>query len=198
MRLAAIGGILALSGLALLGFDRQCQPPKEMRREALNLSFSDGAPGAAPTSWYLSPEWFLPPHDPVHEAKIVAGAACHGSPRCATVYAVHDSSSTGTAFLYQIVDASPYRGKSLIFSADVRTDVKRGSVARLLLRVHQVDCSTSFRDDMGDKPINSGEWKTYRIKAPLTIDARDVEFGAQLMGPGQAWIDHISLTPSAD
>jgi hypothetical protein len=76
----------------------------------------------------------------------------------------------------------------------VRADVALGSVARLLVRVHRVDCSTSFRDDMADHPITASTWSPYEIQAPIALDARDVEFGLQLIGQGQAWIDNISMT----
>ncbi len=80
-----------------------------------------------------------------------------------------------SSFLYQTVDAVPYRGKRLAYGAAVRADLTGASVARLLVRVHREDGSTSFRDD--DRPIASGLWIFYEIDAPIVSDARDVEFG---------------------
>jgi hypothetical protein len=100
----------------------------------------------------------------------------------------------GCVFLYQVIDAAPYRGKKLTYRADVRADVAQGSVVRLLVRVHRTDCSTSFLDDMGNHPIKGGAWSVYEIQAPIAPDARDIEFGIQLMGQGAAWIDNISMT----
>lgn len=67
-------------------------------------------------------------------------------------------------------------------------------MARLLVRVHRTDCSTSFRDDMGNHPITGGAWSPYEIQAPIALDAQDIEFGMQLIGQGAAWIDNISMT----
>jgi uncharacterized protein (TIGR02246 family) len=101
------------------------------------------------------------------------------------------------SFLHQVVDATPYRGKWLTFRAAVRADVDSGSVARLLVRVHTTDGGTSFRDDMGAHPISSATWAFYEINAPIGVDARDIEFGMQLVGHGAAWIDNISIDFSA-
>jgi hypothetical protein len=61
----------------------------------------------------------------------------------------------------------------------------------LLDRVHRTDCGTSFRDDMGDHAITGSAWPPYEIQAPIAPDARDIEFGMQLIGQGAAWIDNI-------
>jgi ketosteroid isomerase-like protein len=64
---------------------------------------------------------------------------------------------------------------------------------RLLVRIHRENGSTSFRDDMGARPITAGRWTTYQIDAPIASDARDIEFGMQLIGEGSAFIDNISI-----
>jgi hypothetical protein len=109
------------------------------------------------------------------------------------VHSIRDDPSVPLAFLYQIVDATQYRGKKLTFRAAVRTEIGQGSAARLLVHVHRNDCTTSFRDDMGDHPITTGTWVSYEIQAPIALDARDIEFGLQLVGHGAAWIDKLSL-----
>ncbi len=82
----------------------------------------------------------------------------------------------------------------LTYRASVRADVASGSVARLLVHVHRMDCSTGFRDDMGDHPITANGWSLYQLQAPISPDARDIEFGMQLVGNGAAWIDNITMT----
>lgn len=54
--------------------------------------------------------------------------------------------------------------------------------------------TTSFRDDMENHPITSNAWSFYQIRAPVVSEARDIEFGMQLVGTGTAWIDNISMT----
>ena len=55
----------------------------ELKPSPLNLNFSQGNVGSAPTGWLLGPEWFMPPHVPAYEALIAAANQCHGSPQCA-------------------------------------------------------------------------------------------------------------------
>jgi hypothetical protein len=197
MRRAAFSVIAILFvGFALLGDAQTCQVPSEMRPAINNLKFSEGAPGDAPPGWYLGPEWFSQ-MAPAHEAKTVSGSACNGGQQCATVYSIREIPSTQISFLYQVVDAAQYRGSRLTYRADVRADVAPGSVARLLVRVHRVDCSTSFRYDMGDHPITASAWTSYQLQAPIAPDARDIEFGVQLIGKGAAWIDNISMNFAA-
>lgn len=102
--------------------------------------------------------------------------------------------SVKLAFLYQVLDATRFRGKVLTYQADVRADVSSAGAARLLVRVHRTDCSTSFFDNMGYHPITAATWTRYEIQAPIATDARDLEFGMQLIGQGAAWIDNISMT----
>jgi hypothetical protein len=197
MKLGSLLGIATVAGLALSVYAQQCQPPREMRAAVENMNFAAGAPGAPPPVWYLGPEWFMPPHTPVYEAQVASGAACNRGSQCATVHSIRDDRSIPLAFLYQVVDAAQYRGQSLTFRAAVRVDDPLGSLARLLVRVHRNDCSTSFRDDMGNHPITAGAWASYEIQAPIAWDARDIEFGMQLIGKGAAWIDNISMDSAA-
>jgi hypothetical protein len=189
-RFVGLTVVVALGGLG--NAQQKCQALREMKAEPENLKFAASTPGTAPSVWLLGPEWFMPPHEPVYKALIVSAASCNGSQQCAAVRSVRVDPTIPLAFLYQVVDAARYRGKWLTFRAAVRTDVAAASVARLLVRVHRNDCTTSFRDDMGDHPITAGTWSTYEIHAPISLDAGDIEFGMQLIGPGEAWIDNIS------
>jgi hypothetical protein len=96
-------------------------------------------------------------------------------------------------FLYQLLDAEPYRGKVVTLRAAVRAEVLLGSTARLLVRIHRQDCSISFRDDMGNSPVRSAAWAFSEVWARIARDARHIEFGMQMVGQGAAWIDHVSL-----
>jgi hypothetical protein len=174
------------------GQSKACTWP-ELKASPVNLDFSQGNAGSAPTAWLLGPEWFMPPHVPAYEALTTADNQCHGSPRCATVHSLRNDPSIPLAFLYQDLDALPYRGQTLVYRAFVRVDPSLGSVARLLVRVHRQDCSTTFRDDMGNHPVKSGIWGAYEIRAPIAMDAYHIEFGVQLIGSGAVWIDQISM-----
>ena len=116
---------------------------------------------------------------------------CHSSQQCATVHSLRsDPGIRLSFFFYQDLDVSRYRGRTLTYRAYVR--VGPGSTARLLVRVHREDCSTTFRDDMGSHPVKFGDWAVYEIRAPIANDAFHVEFGVQLIGQGAAWIDQVS------
>jgi uncharacterized protein (TIGR02246 family) len=187
-------GMAVVLGLAFSGNAQECQPRSEVRAVVQNLSFSQGVPGSSPPGWFFGPKLLKPPHAPVFEAKIVPGESCNGSQQCATVNLISQNASITRRSLYQVIDASQYRGKWLTFRADVRKDVSLGSAARLLVRVRRNDCSTTFEDDMGNYPIASSTWSPYVIRAPIASDARDIDFGIQLSGQGAAWIDNISMT----
>jgi hypothetical protein len=66
-------------------------------------------------------------------------------------------------------------------------------LSRSLFFVHRKDCSTTFRDDMGNHPATSGVWDAYEIRAPIATDAYQIEFGVQLFGTGAVWIDQSSM-----
>lgn len=165
--------------------------PSGMRAAFQNLKFAEGDPGSAPPGWFLGP--VMPPHAPIYVAETASGASCHSGRQCGTVRSIRQDASVRVSFLYQVVDATQFRGKRLTFRAAVRAEVNPASVARLLVRVHRIDGGTSFRDDMGDHPITSRAWTFYEIHAPISLDARDIEFGMQLVGQGAAWIDNISM-----
>lgn len=165
----------------------------ELKASPLNLDSSQGNVGSVPTAWLLAPEWFMPPHVPAYEALIATAYECHGNPQCATVHSLRNDPSIPLSFLSQELDASPYRGQTLVYRAFVRVARSEGSVARLLVRVHRKDCSTTFRDDMGNHPVMSAVWGAYEIRAPIAEDAYHIEFGVQLVGTGAVWIDQISM-----
>ena len=74
-----------------------------------------------------------------------------------------------------------------------RRMTKMKAAARLLVRVHRKDCSTTFLDNMANRPVASSEWGAYEITAPIAADAYHIEFGVQLVGAGALWIDRISM-----
>lgn len=155
-----------------------------MTGEVQNLSFAGGAVGNMPPGWQLTRDY---------GAKTVLGASCYTGQQCATVFPTRDVAAAGTGFLHEVVDAAPYRGKMLVFRAAVRVDASVHSVARLVVRVEAPDCGVSFADDMGDRPITSGTWAFYEIRAPIDRKARDIEFGIEVVGRGTAWIDNVTL-----
>jgi uncharacterized protein (TIGR02246 family) len=150
-----------------------------------NLDFALGSVGDMPPGWHLGKS-----DTPSYTARTAAGASCLAGQRCGMLQSVglgpHER-----CFLYQNVDATPYRGKVLLFRATAR--VTAGGLARLVVRVHRPDNSSTFFDNLGDHPIQSAQWHSYQIVFPIDDEARDIEFGIQLYGEGAAWIDQIYM-----
>jgi beta-lactamase regulating signal transducer with metallopeptidase domain len=167
-----------------------CVWPENMNTNAENLNFADGAVGSAPKGWAV-PQGFA--QVPTYEAINVPAEQCDGSQQCATIHSLRSEASVSLTFLYQNLDVTQHRGQTLVYRAFVRVDPSQKGFARLLVRLHRKDCSTTFRDDMGDHPVTSGDWALYEIRAPIAMDAYHMEFGMQLIGQGAAWIDHISM-----
>jgi hypothetical protein len=153
-----------------------------------NGDFSRGSPGAFPPGWHLGPEG-----TPDWAAEIIAGQACTSGRKCAIVRSLGITPKK-FCFLYQIFDAERFREQKIKFRAAVR--VSGSGYARLLLRIHRLDGSTSFRDDMGEHPVTSGNWAFYELEAPVPLDARDIELGMQDFDQATASIDQISVSYS--
>ena len=151
-----------------------------------NLDFALGSPGDTPPGWHLGPSG-----NPAYAARIVAAAWCQAGKQCGMLGSVGPGPHE-RCLLYQDVNATPYRGKVLVFRATAR--VTDGGLARLLVRVHRPDNSTSFFDDLGANPIQSAQWKAYQIVFPIDGEAEDIEFGIQLSGEGTVWIDQIYMS----
>ena len=151
-----------------------------------NLDFALGSVGDTPPGWHMGPSGTL-----AYAAQVAAGASCQSGKQCGTVRSIglgpHER-----CFLYQDVDATPYRGKALVFRAASR--VTGGGLARLVVRVHRADNSSTFFDNLDDHPIRSAQWDAYQIVFPIDGEADDIEFGIQLYGEGTAWIDQIYMS----
>jgi hypothetical protein len=100
----------------------------------------------------------------------------------------------GHSFLYQYVDAKPYRGMKFRFRAAVRTSVSGlPNGAGLLVRIHRDSGGSCFFDNMSERRINNGDWAIYEITGDVCADAYDLELGVQLWRNGSAWMDDASL-----
>jgi hypothetical protein len=126
-----------------------CVWPDNMKTTPQNLTFADGPVGAAPKGWGLGPEWIMPGHVRLYSAVTVPANQCHGSQQCATVQFSRPDPSEPLSMLGQNLDVTPYRGQILTYRAFVRVDPDRKSIARLLVRIHRKDCSTTLYPEIG-------------------------------------------------
>jgi len=85
----------------------------------------------------------------------------------------------------QGIEATPFRGKRVRFSAAVRCEPADGeSRAQLWLRVDRPEKKTGFFDNMGDRPIRDGSWQRYEIVGDIAEDAHTIVLGLMLLGGG--------------
>ena len=157
--------------------------PAAISEQIENLDFASGSVGGTPAGWHCAP-------DGTYKAQIAAGAACLSGKRCAVLQSIGLGPHERGA-LIQTVDATPYRGRVLVFEAAARVTV---GFAQMFVRVHRQDNSTSFYSNLGDHPIQSAQWDAHQIAFPIDGDSRDIEFGFQLYGEGAAWIDQLYLS----
>lgn len=99
----------------------------------------------------------------------------------------------GFANLMQDLDATPFRGKTVRLKAAVRAEVAGEGRGQLWLRVDREKNEREFFDNMGDRPIRSGEWRSYEITGEVAPDATAIVFGLLMFPEGKVWVDDVSL-----
>ena len=110
----------------------------------------------------------------------------------------------GSAFLAQDIDAGDYRGRTVTFRGELRTDTADGR-AGLALRVSSEGQSTPPRaaspDPRDDPAIHiasatgTGAWTQYEVAAQIPADANLIGFGVFLNGRGQVELRNPQLEP---
>ena len=98
---------------------------------------------------------------------------------------------------YQRVDARPYRGQRLRWSAWLRTEDARGSMtgggAVLLIQAMQSGAPLAW-NHMTDAPVRgTTPWQQLSIELDVPAAAEEIEVGAMLHGPGRLWLDDVVL-----
>jgi hypothetical protein len=111
----------------------------------------------------------------------------------------------GFAFLAQDIEPDDYRGRTVTFRGELRTDKADGR-AGLVLRVICPGRSTPPRaasPDPREDPANhiasatgTGEWTQYEVTAQIPADASLIMFGVFLNGGGQLELRHLELAPN--
>jgi hypothetical protein len=99
--------------------------------------------------------------------------------------------------LYQVVPAAALRGKTLRFSAWLRTRDAKGNVygsgAGLKLQTMRggyiVDHVHMRMDSVG----GTTDWARYELHLKVANAADQIEVGVNLFGPGAVWIDDVAL-----
>ncbi len=95
----------------------------------------------------------------------------------------------GFGGLMRTIDAVPYRGKRVRFSAAVKADDVR-DWASLWMRVDAAERPSLAFDNMQDRPIEgTSDWTLYEVVLDVAANAEDIAFGVFIAGAGEVWID---------
>lgn len=159
-----------------------------VRPHPVNLDFEQGTLGNVPDDWDS-------PTKPNYAAELVETRAKSGQ-RAALLRSVPNAAAGGAGFgnLMQAIDATPFRGRRVRFRAAVRIEpAEPGARAQLWLRVDRSENKPGFFDNMGNRPVTSGEWQYYEIVGDVDEDAVVINIGMILLGHGQAWLDDASF-----
>jgi hypothetical protein len=158
----------------------------------VNPDFEQGQPGEPPLGWLFG---FQPK---LGYSTLTTTESCNAGNQCAMIRSNDPVGSEGHSFLFQSIDAKPYRGMKFRFRAAVRARVSGPpNGAGLLVRVHRDGGGSCFLDNMSDRRITNGDWVFYEIVGDVCADAHDLELGMQLWGSGTAWMDDASVVFAA-
>jgi C-terminal processing protease CtpA/Prc len=160
-----------------------------------NPGFEDGETGQVPPGWSVQP------------AVLAAGYTVktveekpEGGRKCLEL-ALAGESSDPQAFgnVSQKIDATPFRGKRVRWSAAARIEGTgpRDTVA-LWMRVDRDGGLPGFFDNMGSRPIRSAEWARYQITGDIAADAKLIMVGFLMPVGGRAWLDSASFEVLGD
>jgi hypothetical protein len=99
--------------------------------------------------------------------------------------------------VYQTIDAAPYRGRTLVFSAWMKTKDTRGNRfgkgAGLKLHAMKNGYPSAVKQMRRDAIDGTTGWTRYQLELAVPPDATQVEVGLNLFGPGTAWLDDVAL-----
>ncbi len=143
----------------------------------------------------IQDDWFAPLSQLGYQARIVSRDAFEGSRAVSLSGPATRSPEYPFANVMRMIDATPYRGKRVRFSAAVRVESPgQGTKAQLWLRVDRgANRGVGLFDNMRDRPIVSEDWGTYEITGVVDADAALINIGMMQFGPGAAWLDAVSF-----
>ena len=99
--------------------------------------------------------------------------------------------------LYQVVPAAALRGKTLRFSAWLKTRDAKGNVygsgAGLKLQSMRGGYTVDHAQMRMDSVAGTTDWARYEVHLKVAGTADQVEVGVTLFGPGTVWIDDVAL-----
>jgi C-terminal processing protease CtpA/Prc len=184
-RFALLAVRLTLLTLFLPLFPTRAETPSA--GPVANPGFEEGEPGQTPPGWRVPSAGYT--------ATIVEEKPAEGR---RSVMLSGPGATAGTPSfgnIMQVIDATPFRGKRIVFSAAVRVEgTKADDKAQLWVRIDREGDQPGFFDNMSNRPIGSATWGRYRIVADVVPDAKSIHLGMLLFSSGRAWLDAVSFT----
>ena len=151
-----------------------------------NPGFEQVEPGGQPAAWFVPPA--------VSQAGFAVKVVDQGcrTGRCIMLAGVQNPPPNLFGNIMQSIPANGYTLHHIRFRAAVRVGGP-ATRAQMWLRLDRADGSMAFLENMGGRPIFSPEWATYDIEADVPEDVARIVLGVMLFGPGNAWVDDVSL-----
>jgi hypothetical protein len=174
----------ALHGHGPAGSPLATLPEKRPRYEPRNLAFTDGL-----DRWDLE-SGFRRDADPSQDY----AAAVDGQ---GAVLSSAVPRPAGSAALVQAIFADDYRGATVVFHGDIRTErlTEQAGLRLEILRHRWRD--GHVRDDHAVTIFGGrAQWTRYEITALIPGDADIIRFGIGLSGPGRIWLRNPELGPA--
>ncbi|MFC2131181.1 S41 family peptidase, partial [Bacteroidota bacterium] len=94
----------------------------------------------------------------------------------------------------QIIDALPFRGMKIRFSAFAKADVYQpDGQAQLWLGIDNGENKVVLMKTTADEPIKANRWKKYNVEAEVPADATVLRLALVMFGDGKVWFDNPEL-----
>ena len=174
-------GARALPGHGLAGWPLATLPGQRPRYEPRNLDFSDGL-----DRWDLD-SGFRGDGGPAQDYS----AATDGQ---AAVLSSAVPRPAGSAALVQAIYADDYRGATVVFRGEIRTEpLTEQAGLRLEILRHWWRVGRAREDHVVTVSGGRRQWTSLEITAPIPEDADMIRFGIGLSGPGRIWLRRPEL-----
>jgi hypothetical protein len=96
----------------------------------------------------------------------------------------------GAGALLQAIFADDYRGREVVFSAEISTEPLTGPAG---LRLEILRHWRRVREDHGITVAGQSDWTSYEVRALVPADADIIRFGITLAGAGRIALRHPEL-----
>lgn len=155
--------------------------------QPVNLDFEQGETGKLPTGW-------VSPTKVDYSCEVTEENPKSGKRAALLRSVASDAAGAGFGNIMQAIDAKPFRGRRVRLRAAVRIDASMpAALAQLWMRVDRDGNKPGFFDNMGNRPIASGDWNYYEIVGDIDDNAAVLNIGMILIGKGRAWLDDASV-----